>query len=90
VSQDSAPDTDTDTKVIADPITSPPHQGLLAHRYPSTRISKPVDRLNLMYVKRATKIFTEKAALAMEAEVTSLLGMQTIGGVHGGSLSGVQ
>jgi hypothetical protein len=33
-------------------------------------------------------MFTEKATLAMEAEVTSLLGKQTFRGVHGGSLSG--
>jgi hypothetical protein len=59
-------------------------------REPSTRISKPVDRLNLKSVKRAKKMFTEKATLAMEAEVTSLLGKRTFKGVHGGSLTGDQ
>ena len=94
VSQDPAPDTDTDTKVIAGPITSPPaprpSRPPVPMREPSTRISTPVDRLNLMYVKRVTKIFTEKAVLAMVAEVTSLLGKQTFRGVHGRFLSGDQ
>ena len=72
----------------------------LEQRQPSTRIRKPVTRLNLMAkgdmttdrvafmtVSRAMKLFPEKTATAMHGEVKSLLGKHTFSGVHLNSLT---
>jgi Reverse transcriptase (RNA-dependent DNA polymerase) len=89
VSDDTVPD--TIIEAIADSSTSSsaprPARPMLPMREPLTRITKPVDRLNLMSVNKAARMFPEKSTLAMEAEVASLLGKQTFKGVHRGSLS---
>ena len=68
-------------------------------RQPSTRIRRPVTRLNLtaksdpsvMYanltVSRAMRLFPEKTTAAMEGEVRSLLSKQTFSGVFGNTLT---
>ena len=89
---DTVPDITID--ITADPGTSPhaprPPRPTPPTREPSTRVTKPVDRLNLMSIKKAARMFPEKSTLAMEAEVASLLGKQTFKGVHGRSLTNDQ
>ena len=71
-------------------------------REPSTRIRRPIDRLNLvavspgethrvhyanMSVARAMRLFPEKTALAMESEVKSLLSKLTFSGARRDNLT---
>ena len=82
------------------PLAHTPHR-----REPSTRIKKPIDRLNLvatsptqgppvhyasMSVPRALKLFPEKTNLAMESEVKSLLSKNIFSGVKRHTLSADQ
>ena len=74
-------------------------------REPSSRIRRPIDRLNLaavspaqkpsvhyanMSVSRALKLFPEKTNIAMESEVKSLLSKNTFSGARRHTLTGDQ
>ena len=74
---------------LIEPVATP------MRREPSTRIRRPIDRLNLiavtpgksphthyanMSVVRAMRLFPEKTSAAMESEVRSLLGKETFSG----------
>ena len=78
---------------VPDKSMEPP--ALPMSREPSSRIRRPVDRLNLiaftpsksprthyanMSVARAMRLFPEKTSTAMEGEVRSLLGKETFSG----------